>query len=237
LHEVLERCDFSRVGDEATARVIGDALRRHGLDDAAAHAAGIDPTRAVAAMLADLAESELPETRFRLRSIGRDSRLNEWQFYLPMASVSQSAFAECFARHAEGALRDDYPRELLALGSAGVRGFLMGFVDLVFTHGERWYVLDWKSNHLGNSLGDYDERSLGRVMREDHYVLQYHLYALALHRYLEQRLRSYDYDRNFGGVYYCFLRAVRARKPGGWHFDRPGRALIDALDALVRGEA
>lgn len=112
----------------------------------------------------------------------------------------------------------------------------MGFVDLVFVHDGRWYVVDWKSNHLGNTESDYGDAAIARTMREHHYILQYHLYCLALHRYLGQRLSGYDYEEHFGGVYYAFLRGIRADGGGGWYHDRPPRALIEALDSLMRGE-
>jgi exodeoxyribonuclease V beta subunit len=128
---------------------------------------------------------------------------------------------------------EGYPALLRALGEREVEGFLMGFVDLVFTHGERWYVVDWKSNHLGNRVADYGTASIARAMREHHYVLQYHLYAVALHRYLASRLPRYDYERHFGGVYYAFIRAIRGSERYGWYVDRPPRALVESLDAMM----
>jgi exodeoxyribonuclease V beta subunit len=45
-------------------------------------------------------------------------------------------------------------------------------------------------------------------MAENLYVLQYHIYTLALDRYLSLRRPGYRYDRHFGGVFYIFLRGV-----------------------------
>lgn len=74
-------------------------------------------------------------------------------------------------------------------------------------------------------------------MREELYVLQYHLYTVALHEYLKGRLKDYDYDRHVGGVFYVFLRGVDpARGTGGIFRDRPARRLIETLsDGLVAG--
>ena len=47
-------------------------------------------------------------------------------------------------------------------------------------------------------------------MAEEFYVLQYHIYALALDLYLRTRIPDYDYGRHFGGVFYIFLRGVSA---------------------------
>ena len=57
------------------------------------------------------------------------------------------------------------------------------------------------------------------------------LYLLALHRLLKARLPGYDYDRHVGGAVYLFLRGSRAPR-GGVHFERPPKALIEALDRL-----
>ena len=72
-------------------------------------------------------------------------------------------------------------------------------------------------------------------MADHHYFLQYHLYAAALHRYLEKRQRGYDFDTHFGGVYYLFVRGMtgetETRDLGVFH-DRPTKALVTALSAL-----
>ena len=236
LHEIFEKTDFTQVRDDTTARLVTEALRRHDLDDPSAHAARIDAKSVVLEMLTDVFDSRLPGANLSLSSVTRDRTLVEWQFHLPMGSVSQPRLADAFARHGCGPVSGRYPPLLRALGAREVHGFLMGFVDLVFMHDDRWYVVDWKSNHLGNEVADYDDDSLVHAMCEHHYVLQYHLYTLALHRYLRQRLRGYDYERHFGGAAYAFLRGVRAGSSGGWYFDRPPLALIEALDDIVRGE-
>lgn len=72
-------------------------------------------------------------------------------------------------------------------------------------------------------------------MSEHHYVLQYHLYTVALDRYLALRLAGYDYDRHFGGVYYLFLRGMDPDHPAGCgvYHDRPTRECIEALTATL----
>ena len=60
---------------------------------------------------------------------------------------------------------------------------------------------------------------------------------LAWHRHLTVRLADYDYDRHFGGVCYAFLRGARPDSNNGMFFDRPPRALVEAMDSWARGEA
>ena len=114
---------------------------------------------------------------------------------------------------------------------------MKGFVDLIFRFRDRYYLLDWKSNHLGNTLRDYDRDSLGRAMREKLYILQYHIYTLALHRYLRMRIPDYDYEKHFGGVFYLFLRGIEpaAGPDFGIFRDRPGREMIQELEKMICG--
>lgn len=123
---------------------------------------------------------------------------------------------------------------LAPLSFRTLRGYLTGAIDLVFRSGGRYYLLDWKSNHLGYAPADYDPVRLHQAMREHAYPLQYLLYTLALHRQLARRLPGYDYDRHFGGVLYLFVRAVRPDwGDAGIFFDRPSAGTVAALDALI----
>ena len=119
-----------------------------------------------------------------------------------------------------------------------MKGMLKGFIDLTFEYQGRWYVLDYKSNWLGNSISDYSRDAMEKVMIEHRYDLQYQLYSLALHRLLKQRLPDYDYDRHFGGVIYLFLRGVQMNDPEqhGIFSHKPSFQLINRLDRLFSCE-
>lgn len=122
-----------------------------------------------------------------------------------------------------------------------IEGMLKGFIDLVFEHQGRYYVLDWKSNHLGNQIEDYQLPQIENIMVEHRYDLQYQIYTLALHRYLKTRIANYDYQTHFGGVYYLFLRGIRASTDNhlaehgrsGIFFTKPDAVLIEQLDQLI----
>ncbi|WP_165855171.1 exodeoxyribonuclease V subunit beta [Marinobacter sp. JSM 1782161] len=116
-----------------------------------------------------------------------------------------------------------------------VNGMLKGFIDLVFEHGGRYYVADYKSNFIGTRDEDYHEGALAEVIAEHRYDLQFCLYLLALHRLLRSRLSDYDYDAHIGGAVYMFLRGNGAESRGVYS-ERPPKALIEALDRLFRGE-
>lgn len=116
-----------------------------------------------------------------------------------------------------------------------LNGMFKGFIDLVFEHGGRYYVVDYKSNWLGADDSAYTAEAMEATVASHRYDLQYVLYLLALHRQLKLRLADYDYDRHVGGALYLFLRGSRAAGQG-IHHARPPRELIEALDALFRGE-
>lgn len=121
---------------------------------------------------------------------------------------------------------------------APARGFVKGYIDLVFEYDGRYYIADYKSNWLGERYEDYAPGRLAEAMSESFYDLQYLLYTVALHRYLKLRLPDYDYDRHVGGVYYLFVRGMQPSRgaSSGVYATRPDRALVERLDALLTRE-
>jgi exodeoxyribonuclease V beta subunit len=154
--------------------------------------------------------------------------LPEMEFWLPSEGFpSRRIDALCRARLLRG-------RERPALPERELRGMLMGFADLVFEHGGRYWVLDYKSNYLGSSDGDYGEEALERAMAAHRYDVQAALYLLALHRLLQLRLGDdYDPARHLGGAIYYFLRGLEG-PGGGCHVVPADPALLDGIDALLR---
>jgi exodeoxyribonuclease V beta subunit len=116
-----------------------------------------------------------------------------------------------------------------------VQGVLKGFIDLIFEFEGKYYVLDYKSNHLGDNLTDYNAQNIEAAMIDHRYDFQYQLYTLALHRLLKSRLPDYDYEKHIGGVFYTFLRGMQGEKDHGVYFTKPKFELIDGLDKLFQG--
>ena len=116
---------------------------------------------------------------------------------------------------------------------------MKGFIDLVFQSQGRFYIVDWKSNFLGNKVEDYSRERMAREMEESFYLLQSNLYVLALHQYLKKRLPDYRYRDHFGGVFYIFLRGVdpKAGDEFGIFRDLPGEELVEALSRNLIGPA
>ncbi|WP_163558198.1 exodeoxyribonuclease V subunit beta [Halomonas sp. NO4] len=156
----------------------------------------------------------------------------EMEFWFAAHRVSTQALEAPVSAHTlAGAPRP-------ALDADTLNGMLKGFIDLVFEHRGRYYVLDWKSNHLGPDDDAYTPDAMRGAMAEKRYDLQAALYLLALHRLLAARLPDYDYDRHIGGSLTVFLRGIgpaTASDGRGVHAERPPRALIETLNALFQG--
>ena len=171
---------------------------------------------------------------FTLSALSPGDRLHEVEFHVPLSLITPKGLAVLFGS-GEGYGKGSIGTLINRLGFRPVKGMLKGYIDLVFRRDDRYYIVDWKSNYLGATLEDYAGKRLSNVMEREFYTLQYHIYAVALHRFLELRLPDYQYDTHFGGVYYLFLRGM---DPSGGHgvlFDRPAPELIKSLAQYMTG--
>ncbi len=109
-------------------------------------------------------------------------------------------------------------------------GYLRGFVDLLFYHGGRYYILDWKSNYLADG---YHADAIAAGMQAAGYHLQYRIYALATLRWLGRCMGPrFEPQAHFGGVFYIYLRGM-GREPGSGVFYAPPER-IGSLAELER---
>lgn len=133
---------------------------------------------------------------FNLTDISTPSRLNEMQFYF-----SIDEFSKADLKKFEKPVDMDFHK---------YEGFFQGFIDLTFEHKGKYYILDWKSNYLGNGLEAYTPEALDKAMTVNNYHLQYFIYSIALVRYLKKVIPNFSYEKHFGGAFYIFLRGCRA---------------------------
>ncbi|WP_429087463.1 exodeoxyribonuclease V subunit beta [Aeromonas allosaccharophila] len=218
LHSLFETIDFQSAAGEPLAEHIATLLAQDGFDESWAPVL----QQQVEAVLDTPLETGFGEP-VRLRDLSAERKQVELEFFLPMGRVTAPALTALCQQH------DPLSRGNKPLSFATVQGMLKGFIDLVFEWQGRWYLLDYKSNHLGMSPADYSRPALERAMAEHRYDLQYQLYSLALHRLLTLRLPGYDFEQHFGGVFYLFLRGM---PQGGILHTRPSRELVLGLDKL-----
>ena len=115
-----------------------------------------------------------------------------------------------------------------------LNGALKGFIDLVFEHEGKYFVLDYKGNHLGDGAESYSIEAMQASILSHRYDLQYVIYTLALHRLLKSRLPDYDYNTHIGGAIYYFLRGVESPSNGIFYSDVPFELIVQ-VDALFEG--
>lgn len=215
VHHLFEQADFC---DSATwLPAIDAALAQHPPGDPAQrprHGAMLE------ALLADVLATplDLPGSAdpFRLEQLPWSRRLVEMEFHLPCGQLQAAALGPLLKTHGEPVPQLAFPT---------LQGFLKGYMDLVFAHEGRYYVLDWKSNHLGWDPAAYGPGPMAKAMAEHGYYLQARLYLLALHRFLAFRLPDYDPARHLGGACYLFVRGVRP----GWRLEDGSQAGVCLL--------
>lgn len=131
--------------------------------------------------------------------------------------------------------------ELPDLKKSNFKGYMNGSLDLVAKFdtetGPKFYMIDYKSNYLGNSFSQYTQQKILKSIFESRYDVQILFYSLALYRFLKTTLPNFSYEKDFGGVMYLYLRGMNSfdTKSPGQFYVKPSEALIDRLDRLFKG--
>ena len=254
LHEIFERLDFTKAID-SQKEVLKAALEKFGLKEKRRpkHVAPQDALNRDRAAVLTASLARIVETPLRLpaggssclRHIGSGSRLNELAFFLPMSrKLDTQALAAALQIGATSGNDEhllDYAAGLAKSPVEPLQGAFTGVIDLLFRHsdakGQYWYVLDYKSNRLGATPERYAPSALQRVMAANHYILQYHVYAVAARRFLKTRLAT---ENAIAGAIYLFLRGVGASASDpscGVYVDAVPTDRLDALDELFAWQA
>jgi exodeoxyribonuclease V beta subunit len=229
LHKVLETLDFASADEARIAVVVRRELAHAGIEDAWAGVA--------ARTVSDVLATPLDTSGFALRDLARPDRVDELEFTYPVRGPAAGELATVLAPLRKIGSR--LPEAIGSLVLAPARGFMRGYIDLIFARGGRYFIVDYKSNWLGDSIAHYAPDRLAIAMADSFYDLQYLVYAVALHRLLATRVEGYEYERHFGGIHYLFLRAMRPATGAafGVYSVRPDASLVKALDAcLAPGE-
>lgn len=219
LHDILEQISFRGVlAGEAQAmeeleQVITHTLHKYALDESW-HAL-------LCSWMAAIMRCPILESGLYLGQLQSDDCLVEMEFHL--------ALNELDAQHFNATMISLFGYDF-GLDFEHVKGVLKGFIDLIFCYQGRYYVLDYKSNYLGESADDYNDEALTHAMNAHSYHVQGAIYMVALHRLLAARLPDYDPAKHLGGMVYTFLRAM---PEGHGVYYRPfSVAEIDTLDGL-----
>ena len=224
LHGIFEKYDFNQGERANLEKLVLRELLAFGLPE--------NWMPVIAATVEATLDTPLDGEGLRLRDIPSDQRLPEMEFTFSIRNAHLSDIHRLLGSPQMG-LDPRFVNATRRLSFETTQGYLKGFVDLVFHSEGRFYLVDYKSNWLGERPSDYVPEALTEVMAREHYYLQLLIYSVALHRYLRQRVEGYRYESHFGGGYYLFLRGMghNCEEPAAGVFRmRPNPALIDALD-------
>ena len=220
LHAIMENIDFNIPAEPVykeklpIADVVTAQLQHYQID--------IDWENTVTHWITKTLTTQLHPLAISMADLNMDECLIEMEFMLPVNDLVTSKLNEILLHQS----RDHFT----PLANATVSGMLKGFIDLIFCHGGRFYVLDYKSNYLGGSGDDYNQENMESVMSSHHYHLQYLLYTVALHRMLKHRLVNYDMKTHLGGSFYLFMRGMPSGH--GVYYKEIDYTLIEQLDSL-----
>ncbi|MCL1058199.1 exodeoxyribonuclease V subunit beta [Shewanella gelidimarina] len=215
MHLVLELIDFTQASSGLDEQ-LPNAMSKYGIDE--------QWTEVLKDWYMDLLHAPLAtDDSLSLAQLTNQQKLVEMEFYLPITQLNANKLNQLLIDfgYSGGLVFDD------------LQGMLKGFIDLTFEHNQQYFIADYKSNHLGDSLNIYHYNNMKQAIRSHRYDLQYIIYTLALHRYLGLRMTHYDYDQHIGGCFYLFLRGMSVSEPqSGVFYDKPPKELIEKLDVL-----
>ncbi|HAS8538345.1 TPA: exodeoxyribonuclease V subunit beta [Vibrio vulnificus] len=221
LHTIFENIDFAKdPSHEETKTEIERLLKIEGYEE--------EWLPILQDMVRNVLTRPLNGTGIRLCDVPEQYRLPEMEFMFPISDLKAHKVSEIIGKH------DPLSKDLAPLNFYDVSGMLKGFIDLTFFGPDgKFYVLDWKSNWLGENEASYTQEAMMLSMQDHRYDFQYQLYSLALHRFLKYKLCDYDYDKHFGGVYYVYLRGVMPDGDNGVFFTRPSKEFLLELETIT----
>lgn len=149
-----------------------------------------------------------------------NNTVDEMEFMLPVGSITNQTISHWLSSH----------RNVATLFNQDhLQGYLTGFIDLVFEYDNKFYVVDYKSNYLGKSIGDYTSENIKDAIEHHYYDLQYLLYSVALVKYLSLKIDGFSYEKHFGGIAYIFTRGINGEEGQGIYTAVPDKALIYSM--------
>lgn len=231
VHYIFEEMDFAS-GVELRDQ-IEDGLKRYGFET--------DWQDVLYTMIQwAVSKSVIPgEPEFSLSQLTDDECLKELEFYYPTTAVDAGKMLQII-RDTDATQGPAWLKaEELSMELDAEKGLMKGFIDLTFRHNGKYYILDYKTNHLGDQPQKYQPDTLKEEIQNARYDLQYYIYTLALHRYLKHRMQNYTYDDHFGGVIYLFVRGLESKPESrnGVYFDRPDQSRMQRFDQyMTQGE-
>lgn len=224
VHDLLEQCTFQALAQQVDPELKQQLSSKYGVrwsDTLPNQSQRFDQ------MLQQVVTTPLSATdpNFTLANIAANRTLKEMAFFYAINPTHTEALNRLL-------LETDIPYSPIA--AEAIEGYLNGFIDLVVEYQGKFYVMDYKTNYLGNDHANYHREAMQHEMTHHSYGLQFILYSLALHQYLQTRIVNYDYQQHFGGVKYLFVRGMdgNSHQHGVYSYCPPVE-LIQSLQTLI----
>ena len=199
VHQIFEYIDFTK--EEQWNKVIDRAIKKYAPKNQELYEAFL-PQMIQQVLNATI---NIENESFQLKNIGNSQKVNELEFDIRSNAINLGALEAIQRENLKFTLKN----------TSDYYGMLNGLIDLVFEYNGKYYILDWKTNFLGNQTEHYNQKNMNRAMEMNNYHLQYTIYTYALNKYLESRIPEYEYDTHFGGVIYLFVRGIRQNETTG----------------------
>jgi exodeoxyribonuclease V beta subunit len=214
IHKLFEHesFEFNRAKTANYTEAIGEVLDEYDFTEVW--------TPVLQTMLRDVAGSNIPG--INLNKLSTKNELREMEFHFPSASVDGATLLQIIRNETVS----DIPANL------GQR-YMTGFIDLIAREDGKYTIIDYKSNYLGDSPDDYTRENLEPEIKAASYDLQYHLYTVALVKYLRSKIEDFDYDKHFNGIAYLFVRGMKEGSSNGIWFHKPEKSVITQLEHVL----
>lgn len=166
--------------------------------------------------------------KITLSKLKKESYIQELEFFLP---IKNTLYSEKFNKVIQNF--DSISLFAPKIFFNPVSGVLKGFIDLIFIWKNKYYILDYKTNWLGKNNNFYTDEYIKNEIIKKRYDLQYQIYSIAIHQYLKNIIKNYNYKTHFGGILYMFLRGIKNKKNNGIFYILPDYSLIEKLIILI----
>ncbi|MCW5197536.1 exodeoxyribonuclease V subunit beta [Buchnera aphidicola] len=163
--------------------------------------------------------------KIKIYNLNKKNYIKEFKFSLPLKKNINIYLIESLLNTKYKNINTNFKKKLNIKNK-----ILTGSIDLIFKFNKKYYVIDYKSNFLGENNQFYQKKYLKKEIIKKKYYIQYYLYSLALHRFLKLKLKNYKFKKNFGGIYYIFLRGINKNNENGIFFYQPKYSLIKKLN-------
>jgi exodeoxyribonuclease V beta subunit len=217
LHSIFENISFQKNKND---EIIVNLLAEYGFDTT--------DKQCVDRMIDDVLGVKLipGDDEFSLSMLTDKEKIHEVEFYYPVVRNVRETMARALDN------KNSDPEDA---GNTLIKGgYMTGFIDMIFRHNGKYYLVDWKSNKAGQSRMDYTPERLKNIMEADRYNMQLAIYTVALDCYLAVTKKDYDYDKDFGGVFYIFLRGVSSSDSStGIYFEKPAKEKLNGLKSKI----